>query len=81
MMLVDAPARQNASAMQTSVCSRSNSGGVLLNGSSRFGLQLKKTSKRARFHMPGISAHFAPFPVPAQARRSLPKLKLRIKSL
>ena len=32
MMLVDAPARQIASAMQTSVSSRSNSGGVVLTG-------------------------------------------------
>jgi hypothetical protein len=37
MTLVDAPAKQNASAMQTSASSRSNSGGVLLKMTSRFG--------------------------------------------
>jgi hypothetical protein len=46
MMLVDAPARQNASAMHTSASSRSNSGGGGLNGSSQSDVSIHERGKR-----------------------------------
>jgi len=47
-MLVDAPARQNASAMHTSTSSRSNSGGGGLNGSSRSAVSIHEIGKTCR---------------------------------
>ena len=47
-MLVDAPARQNASAMHTSTSSRSNSGSGGLNGSSRLAVSIHAIGKTCR---------------------------------
>jgi hypothetical protein len=47
-MLVDAPARQNASAMHTSASSRSNSGGSGFNASSRSAVSVHEHGKTPR---------------------------------
>jgi hypothetical protein len=64
-MLVDAPARQNASAMYTSASPRSNSGGGGLNGSlvlSRFSSWDRgKRVEGARSLFEGFWPVFAPF--------------------
>jgi hypothetical protein len=60
-MLVDAPARQNASAIHTSTSSRSIGGGGGLNGSilalSRFNMRQEKRAEGALFP---ISGEFQP---------------------
>ena len=68
MMLVDAPARQNASAMHTSASSRSNSGGGGLNGSSQSAVSIHEQGKRvdgALFPISEDSARFYAVSVPA----------------
>jgi hypothetical protein len=47
-MVVDAPAKQNASAMHTSTSSRSNSGGKGLNGASRLAVSIHAIGKTCR---------------------------------
>jgi hypothetical protein len=63
-MLVDAPARQNASAMHTSTSSRSNSGGGGVKGS-RSAVSIHEIGKMCRGRtvpvLAGIPARFAPF--------------------
>jgi hypothetical protein len=71
-MLVDAPARQNASAMHTSTSSRSNSGGGGLNGSSRSAVSIDEIGKRvegALFPISGIFGPFCAFLVPLTTER------------
>jgi hypothetical protein len=61
MMLVDAPARQNASAMHTSASSRSNSGGGGLNGSSQSDVSIHERGKTCRrCSVPDLGG-FSPF--------------------
>jgi hypothetical protein len=68
MMLVDAPARQNATAMHTRTSSRSNSGGGGLNGSprlSRFIHEMGKTCRRRAVpYLGGFRRVFALFGSP-----------------
>jgi hypothetical protein len=61
MMLVDAPTRQNASAMHTRASSRSNSGGGGLNGSSRQPFQYVDQSKPIEAALFPICGDFHPF--------------------
>jgi hypothetical protein len=82
-MLVDAPARQNASAMHTSTSSRSNGGGGGLNGSSRSAVSIheigENVSKAPCSYLGGIPAHFCAVSVPLTPERQCQPLAAIIK--
>ena len=78
MMPVDAPARQSARAMQTSVSSRSNSGGVVLIGLLALRPPTGKDINGVRFHIPRFSDRFVHFLVPEDAQPAQPGLRPRI---
>jgi hypothetical protein len=76
-MLVDAPARQNASAMHTNTSSRSNSGGGGLNGSPCSVISIHdvgKTCRRRSVPYLGDFDPFCPFSVPVTARMPAPAI-------
>jgi hypothetical protein len=60
-MLVDAPARQNASAMHTSTSSRSNSGSGGVNGSSHLAVSIHAIGKTCRGRSVANLGEFHPF--------------------